>query len=121
MAVTIVHPGNESVPKAAAPPARLASLAGKKIGLLDISKPGGSFFLDRLEEILRTKYGAAEIVSREEADVFEERAAADHRATARHGRGGGRAGGLRVVYNVQFARHDRLRKSGDSSSACRHD
>ena len=55
MAVTIVHPGNESVPKAATPPARLASLQGKKIGLLDISKPGGSFFLDRLEEILRTR------------------------------------------------------------------
>ncbi|HEY1524679.1 MAG TPA: hypothetical protein VGH51_00450 [Candidatus Angelobacter sp.] len=60
--VTIVHPGNESVPKAATPPARLASLRGKKIGLLDISKPGGSFFLDRLEEILRTKYGVAEIL-----------------------------------------------------------
>jgi hypothetical protein len=62
MAVTIVHPGNESVAKAAAPPARLASLAGRRIGLLDISKPGGSFFLDRLEEILRTKYGAADVV-----------------------------------------------------------
>jgi hypothetical protein len=62
MAVTIVHPGNESVAKAAAPPARLASLAGRKIGMLDISKPGGSFFLDRLEEILRTKYGVAEVV-----------------------------------------------------------
>jgi hypothetical protein len=61
MAVTIVHPGNESVPKAVTAP-RLASLAGKKIGLLDISKPGGSFFLDRLEEILRMKYGAAEIL-----------------------------------------------------------
>ena len=62
MPVTIVHPGNESVPKAAKPPARLASLQSKKIGLLDISKPGGSFFLDRLEEILRTKYGVAEIL-----------------------------------------------------------
>ena len=62
MPVTIVHPGNERVPKAAKPPARLASLKGKKIGLLDISKPGGSFFLDRLEEILRTRYGAAEIL-----------------------------------------------------------
>ncbi|MGC2744434.1 MAG: hypothetical protein WA672_14765 [Candidatus Angelobacter sp.] len=62
MPVTIIHPGNESVPKAATPPARLKSLAGKKIGLLDISKPGGSFFLDRLEEILRMKYGAAEIL-----------------------------------------------------------
>jgi hypothetical protein len=62
MAVTIVHPGNESVPKAAAPPRRLTRLKGKRIGLLDISKPGGSFFLDRLEEILRTKYGVAEVV-----------------------------------------------------------
>jgi hypothetical protein len=62
MPVTIVHPGNESVPKAATPPARLASLQGKKIGLLDISKPGGSIFLDRLEEILRTKHGVAEIL-----------------------------------------------------------
>jgi hypothetical protein len=62
MAVTIVHPGNERVPQAATPPARLAGLAGKRIGLLDISKPGGSIFLDRLEELLRTRYGAAEIV-----------------------------------------------------------
>jgi hypothetical protein len=50
------------VPKAARPPARLKSLAGKKIGLLDISKPGGSFFLDRLEEILRTKHGVADVL-----------------------------------------------------------
>ena len=62
MPVTIVHPGNESVPKAAKPPARLASLEGKKIGLLDISKPGGSVFLDRLEEILRTNHGVREIL-----------------------------------------------------------
>jgi hypothetical protein len=60
--VVIVHPGNESVPKAATPPARLASLKGKKVGLLDISKPGGSFFLDRLEEILRTKHGVADVL-----------------------------------------------------------
>jgi hypothetical protein len=62
MAITIVHPGNENVPKAATPPARLVGLKGKRIGLLDISKPGGSFFLDRLEEIFKTKYGAAEVI-----------------------------------------------------------
>ena len=62
MAITIVHPGNESIPKAATPPPRLTGLKGKKIGLLDISKPGGSFFLDRLEEIFKAKYGVAEIV-----------------------------------------------------------
>ena len=62
MAITIVHPGNESVPKAATPPARLPSLKGKKIGLLDISKPGGNLFLDRMEQILRERYGVAEVV-----------------------------------------------------------
>lgn len=62
MPVTLVHPGNETVAKAADPPARLASLQGKKIGLLDISKPGGSLFLDRLEQILRADYGAAQVL-----------------------------------------------------------
>ena len=62
MPVILVHPGNETVARAATPPPRLASLKGKKIGLLDISKPGGSLFLDRLEQILRADYGAQEIV-----------------------------------------------------------
>jgi hypothetical protein len=62
MPVILVHPGNERVAQAAAPPARLPSLAGKKVALLDISKPGGSLFLDRLEEILRTRYGVATII-----------------------------------------------------------
>ena len=62
MPVTLVHPGNESKPQAEPPPPRLASLSGKKIGLLDISKPGGSLFLDRLEEILRERYGVAEVL-----------------------------------------------------------
>jgi hypothetical protein len=61
MPVTLVHPGNETTPQAAPPPSRLASLSGTKIGLLDISKPGGSFFLDRLETILRDRYGVAEV------------------------------------------------------------
>jgi len=62
MPAILVHPGNESQPQAAPPPARLATLKGKRIGLLDISKPGGSFFLDRLEELLRTKYEVGEVV-----------------------------------------------------------
>jgi hypothetical protein len=40
----------------------LGSLTGKKVGLLDISKPGGSFFLDRLEKILRERHGVAEVI-----------------------------------------------------------
>ncbi|HEX7289282.1 MAG TPA: hypothetical protein VF532_24070 [Candidatus Angelobacter sp.] len=62
MPVTLVHPGKETIAKAATPPARLASLQGKKIGLLDISKPGGNLFLDRLEQILRADYGATEVL-----------------------------------------------------------
>ena len=37
---------------------RLGSLAGKTVGLLDISKPRGNVFLDRLEARLRER-GAA--------------------------------------------------------------
>lgn len=62
MPITLVHPGNESKPQAAPPPARLETLRGKKIGLLDISKPGGSIFLDRLQDLLKSKYGVFEVV-----------------------------------------------------------
>jgi len=61
MPVTLIHPGNEDTPRASQAE-RLASLRGRKIGLLDISKPGGSLFLDRLERILRERYGVAEVV-----------------------------------------------------------
>jgi hypothetical protein len=61
MPITLVNPMNETVVKAAAPPARLETLAGKKIAFLDISKPGGSFFLDRLETILRERYRVKEV------------------------------------------------------------
>ena len=52
MTITLVNPMNEAVaaPKPAAP--RLGTLVGKTIGLLDISKPGGNIFLDRLEHLL---------------------------------------------------------------------
>jgi len=43
---------------------RLDTLAGKTIGLLDINKAKGSFFLDRLEEVLRERYGVKEVVRR---------------------------------------------------------
>jgi hypothetical protein len=62
MPITLVNPMNEVVVKASPPPARLEALAGKKIALLDISKPGGSFFLDRLEKIFRERYQTGEIV-----------------------------------------------------------
>jgi hypothetical protein len=53
---------NETPVTAALPPPRLATLAGKTVALLDISKPGGSIFLDRLEELLRERAGVARVV-----------------------------------------------------------
>ena len=62
MPLTLVHPGNDNMPRSSSPPARLSSLVGRKIALLDISKPGGSVFLDRLETILRERYGVVEVI-----------------------------------------------------------
>lgn len=43
---------------------RLDALAGKTIGLLDISKSKGAFFLDRVEEVLREQYGVKDVLRR---------------------------------------------------------
>jgi hypothetical protein len=48
--------------KAFAP--RLDTLAGTTVGLLDISKSKGAFFLDRVEEILREQYGVKDVLRR---------------------------------------------------------
>ena len=61
MLTTLVNPLDERTLKATAAP-RLATLQGKTVGLLDISKPGGSVFLDRLERILKDRYAAARVV-----------------------------------------------------------
>lgn len=59
---TFVNPLDETASAARVPAPRLDTLAGKTIGLLDISKPGGSVFLDRVEQILREEYGVAGVV-----------------------------------------------------------
>ena len=58
----LVNPMNEAAAVAAAPPPRLDSLAGKTIALLDISKPGGNIFLDRLESLLISDYAVAKVI-----------------------------------------------------------
>ena len=44
--------------------ARLPELQDKTVGLLDISKAKGNFFLDRVEEILRSRFRPREVVRR---------------------------------------------------------
>ncbi len=62
MATILINPRDEAqrAPRQAAP--RLHSLSGKTVGLLDISKPGGNFFLDHLARLLTERYGVAAIV-----------------------------------------------------------
>jgi hypothetical protein len=62
MAIRLVNPLNEDAPAAAPPAPRLSSLAGRTVALLDISKPGGSIFLDRVELRLKERYGVADVV-----------------------------------------------------------
>jgi hypothetical protein len=51
-ALEILDPTDESAPDARTAIERPASLEGLRVGLLDISKPRGDVFLDRLEELL---------------------------------------------------------------------
>ena len=72
----IVNPMNESVLEAAKPAPRLTTLGGRTIALLDISKPGGSVFLDRLEARLRAEHGVAQVI-REMKPTFAKPAPAE--------------------------------------------
>ena len=61
MPVTLVSPMNEARRDAGVAAARIDAIRGKRIGLLDISKPGGDVFLNRLEALLRER-GASEVL-----------------------------------------------------------
>ena len=55
---TVLDPTGEQTPEARERVARPESLNGLTVGLLDISKPRGNIFLDRVEERL-TQLGAS--------------------------------------------------------------
>ena len=79
----IVNPMNETAQHAAVPAPRLGSIEGKTIALLDISKPGGNIFLDRIERKLRGEYGAANVI-REMKPTFAKPAPAASIEKIRH-------------------------------------
>ena len=60
--IQLVNPLNEAVPQRIPAASRLGSLEGRTVALLDISKPGGSFFLDRVEQRLQDRYRVAVVV-----------------------------------------------------------
>jgi hypothetical protein len=53
---------NDALALKGIPAPRLNTLEGKTIALLDISKPGGSVFLDRVEHTLRNRYKVATVI-----------------------------------------------------------
>ncbi len=59
---TLVNPLDERSPDRQSPAPRLDGLEGTTLALLDISKPRGKEFLDRLEQILKERYGVSRIV-----------------------------------------------------------
>ena len=61
MSIILVNPCDERRPSAAAAP-RLQTLAGKTVALLDISKPGGSIFLDRIERLLLGEHAVGRVI-----------------------------------------------------------
>ncbi len=59
---TLVNPLDERSREAQPAAPRLDTLEGKTLALLDISKPKGKEFLDRLQLLLEGRYGVAKIV-----------------------------------------------------------
>ena len=85
MPTTLISPMNERSVDPAIPAPRLPQLKGTTIALLDISKPGGSVFLDRIDVLLKERYGVAAVIRAMKptfakpapADVLEKIRAAD--------------------------------------------
>ena len=74
--VLLLDPTHELQPAARARAPRLGELRGQRIGLLDISKPRGDVFLDRLQDLLEQR-GAE--VSRFRKPTFTKNAPPDLR------------------------------------------
>jgi hypothetical protein len=62
MPITLVSPMNDASVSAGRQAARLNTLAGKTVALLDITKPGGSIFLDRIESVLKERFKVGAVI-----------------------------------------------------------
>ena len=76
MPTILVNPLDETPRARGSAAPRLERIEGKTIGLLDISKPGGSVFLDHLERRLRERYGVTAVI-RETKPTFTKPAPAE--------------------------------------------
>jgi len=62
MMPVFVNPLDERAATSRTRAPRLDGLQGKTLALLDISKPGGSVFLDRLEHLLVERFGVTSVI-----------------------------------------------------------
>jgi hypothetical protein len=67
--VLLLDPTAEDEPEASALVPRLASLHGKRVGLLDNTHRNVNVYLEEAERILKDEYGVAEIISRRKANA----------------------------------------------------
>jgi hypothetical protein len=64
MALQVLDPTNETAPPLGKPAPRLASLAGKSIGIISNGKDGTKGFFGHLDRMLREQFGVAAVVLR---------------------------------------------------------
>jgi len=64
MALEVLDPTNETAPPLGEPAPRLATLAGRTIGIISNGKEGTQGFFAHLERILREEFGAADVIRR---------------------------------------------------------
>jgi hypothetical protein len=67
--VTLLDPSAEDVPEEHALAARLPSLEGTTIGLVDNTKHNSDRFLRDVEALLRDQYGVSQVVYRRKANA----------------------------------------------------
>ena len=61
-AITVLHPAAEDVQQKHSLAARLASLQGTTIGLIDNHKKNADLYLEEVSRLLKSEYGVKEIV-----------------------------------------------------------
>jgi hypothetical protein len=63
MALQVLDPTNETAPPLGQPAPRLASLAGKTVGVISNGKEGMQGFFAHLDRMLREEFGVADVIS----------------------------------------------------------
>lgn len=64
MPLHVLDPTNEAAPPLGRPAPRLASLAGKTVGIISNGKEGTKGFFAHLDRMLRQEFGVAQVVTR---------------------------------------------------------